>query len=146
MQSREFDRDFRDTAERTRLRGLGLLVLAGLLWAWCAVLLLTPYEAEREFARFGRDTPEECGARLLTDQSTANDGIRKGDYCQAERDWPEAVAVLGLSLPVSIAGTVLFTTGFVSRRMSAHSQAMRELDAIAERAGSTDKGSPPLIR
>ncbi|MEU9609729.1 hypothetical protein [Streptomyces sp. NPDC048057] len=130
MRSRDFDLEFRDNAERTRWWGIALWTVAGLLWAWCAVLLLTPYQADRDSARSGRLDPAECEARLLTDKSTANDGLYRGDYCQAERDWPEALAVLGLSLPVSIAGTVLFTTGSVSRRMSGHAQAIRELDKL----------------
>ncbi len=56
----------------------------------------------------------------------------KGDYCADECDWPEAIAVLGLSIPVSLVGTALFTTGHVSRRLSGHSQAMRELDRLAD--------------
>ncbi|MFD3648082.1 hypothetical protein ACFWUT_02025 [Streptomyces cyaneofuscatus] len=35
-------------------------------------------------------------------------------------------------MPVSLAGTALFTTGLVSRRMSAHGQAMRDLDGLAD--------------
>ncbi|GEC07568.1 hypothetical protein SSP24_52230 [Streptomyces spinoverrucosus] len=69
---------------------------------------------------------------MLTEGGTANEGLHKGDYCENERDWPEALAVLGLSVPVSSAGVALFTTGTVSRRMSAHAEAMRELDKIAD--------------
>ncbi len=58
--------------------------------------------------------------------------MRHGDYCANERDWPEALAVLGLSVPVSVVGVALFTTGTLSRRMSAHAEAMRELDRIAD--------------
>lgn len=39
--------------------------------------------------------------------------------------------MLGVSLPVSAAGVGLFTIGTVSRRMSPHGQAMRELDGPA---------------
>lgn len=129
MRSSEYDLDFRDRAGRTRAWGVGLLVVAGLLWTWCTLLLLTPYEVDRE--------PDdqysvECESRLLTEQGTANRGLRHSDHCQNERDWPEAVAVLGLSVPVSVAGAVLFTSGSVSRRMSAHAEAMRELDRIAD--------------
>ncbi|MFE9010312.1 hypothetical protein [Streptomyces cyaneofuscatus] len=35
-------------------------------------------------------------------------------------------------MPVSLVGTALFTTGLVSRRMSAHGQAMRDLDRLAD--------------
>jgi hypothetical protein len=133
MRSREYDQDFRDRASRIRAWGIGLLSLAALLWTWCAVLLLTPYEVDR---KPGDQYPEECESRLLTDRGTSNDGLYKGDYCANERDWPEAMAVLALSIPVSVAGAILFTSGTLSRRMSAHAEAMRELDRIAEERGA----------
>ncbi|MGW0789530.1 hypothetical protein ACWD04_15040 [Streptomyces sp. NPDC002911] len=128
MRSRDYDLDFRDRAGKTRMWGLALLSLAALLWAWCAVLLLMPYSVDEEP---DDDYPRECESRLFTDRGTANEGSFRGDYCQDERDWPEAVALLGLSLPVSTAGVGLFTIGTVSRRMSSHSQAMRELDKLS---------------
>jgi hypothetical protein len=129
VRSSEYDLDFRDRAGRTRAWGIGLLVVAGLLWSWCTLLLLTPYEVDRKpDDRY----PVECEPRLMTERGTANEGLGHGDYCQNERDWPEAVAVLALSVPVSVAGAVLFTSGSVSRRMSAHADAMRELDQIAD--------------
>jgi hypothetical protein len=127
MRSREFDLDFRERSTRIRDCGTGLLLLSALLWGWCAILLLTDYEVE---TRNGHT--DECAARLFTEGGTANEGLWKGDYCEDERDWPEALLVLGLSLPVSLVGTALFTTGQVSRRLSGHSQAMRELDRIAD--------------
>ncbi|MFC8626417.1 hypothetical protein [Streptomyces anulatus] len=126
MRSREYDREFREQSTRIRNWGAGLLLLAALLWGWCAILLLTSYTVE---TRSG--FTDECAARLFTEGGTANEVLWKGDYCEDERDWPEALLVLGLSLPVSLVGTALFTTGQVSRRMSGHSQAMRELDRIA---------------
>ncbi|MFJ8649366.1 hypothetical protein ACIRNI_24995 [Streptomyces sp. NPDC093546] len=125
MRSREYDLDFRDQAGRLRAWGIGLLVVAALQWAWCALLLLTPYEVDRVP---DDHYPAECESRLLTDRGTANDGLRREDWCANERDWPEALAVLGLSVPVSVAGAVLFTSGSLSLRMSAHAEAMRELD------------------
>ena len=103
--------------------------MAGLLWSWCTLLLLTPYEVDR---KPDDGSPVECESRLMTGRGTANESLSRGDYCQKERDWPEAVAVLGLSVPVSVAGAVLFTSGSVSRRMSAHAEAMRELDGLAD--------------
>jgi hypothetical protein len=70
---------------------------------------------------------------LLTDGDTADEGLRRSDWCEHERDWPEALAVLGLSVPVSAVGAMLFTGGSVSSRMSAHAEAMRVLDVLAER-------------
>ncbi|MFD0061070.1 hypothetical protein [Streptomyces sp. NPDC056690] len=129
MRSREYDLDFRDRASRIRAWGVGLLALAALLWTWCAVLLLFPYQVDEEP---GDRYPRECESRLLTERGTANEGLQNGDWCQDERDWPEALAVLGLSVPVSAAGVALFTSGSLSRRMSAHAEAMRELDKIAD--------------
>jgi hypothetical protein len=132
MRSREYDLDFRDRASRIRAWGIGLLAVAGLLWTWCAVLVLTPYEVEREP---GDQYPDTCESRLFTDRGTANEGLYEGDYCADERDWPEALAILGLSVPVSLAGAILFTTGSVHRTLSAHAEAMRELDKIADERG-----------
>lgn len=129
MRSREYDLDFRDRAGRIRAWGIALLTVAVLQWAWCALLLLTPYEVDE---KPGDRYPAECESRLLTERGTANDGLRNGDWCQNERDWPEALAVLGLSVPVSVAGVALFMSGSMSIRMSAHAEAMRELDKIAD--------------
>ncbi|MER7112550.1 hypothetical protein [Streptomyces sp. NPDC000229] len=130
MRSHDYDLDFRDRARRERAWGIGLLSLAGLLWTWCAVLLLIPYEVDEEpDDRY----PRECESRLFTERGTANDGVVNGAWCENERDWPEALAVLGLSVPVSVAGAMLFTSGSVSGRMSAHAEAMRVLDELADR-------------
>ncbi|GAA2454281.1 hypothetical protein [Streptomyces glaucus] len=139
MRSREYDLRFRDRAGRTRAWGMGLLGLAGVLWAWCAVLLLTPYEVEEEP---DDPYPEQCESRLLTERGTANEGLQAGDHCQNERDWPEALAVLGLSVPVSVVGVALFTSGSLSRRMSAHAEAMRELDRIADEREARKAAGP----
>ncbi len=128
MRARDFDLDFRDRSSRIRAWGIGLLSLAALLWTWCVVLLLAPYEVDR---KPDDPYPQECESRLLTDRGTANGGVQRGDWCANERDWPEALAVLGLSVPVSVTGVALFTSGSVSRRMSAHAEAMRELDRLA---------------
>ncbi|MFF1359170.1 hypothetical protein [Streptomyces sp. NPDC058297] len=129
MRSRDYDLDFRDRAGRIRAWGIGLLVVAALQWAWCALLLLTPYSVDREP---DDQYPAECESRLLTERGTANNGLQSSDWCQNERDWPEALAVLGLSVPVSVAGVALFTSGSLSIRMSAHAEAMRELDKRAD--------------
>ncbi|MFF2728091.1 hypothetical protein ACFVS9_09310 [Streptomyces sp. NPDC058008] len=132
MRSRDYDLDFRDRAGRTRTKGLVLLCLAALLWVWTAVLLTMPYQADT-----GRDgDTASCGARLFTERGTANTGGSGRESCQKERDWPKVLAVLGASIPVSVVGGSLFTIGTVTRRMSAHGEAMRELDKLT--AGRED--------
>ena len=129
MRSREYDLEFRERAWKIRNWGIGLLSLATILWVWCAVLLLTPYQVAEDL---DDRSPHQCQSRLLTEWGTANEGLQRGDWCANERDWPEAVAVLGLSVPVSAAGVTLLTVGLLSSRMSAHSEAMRELDRLAD--------------
>ncbi|MDQ8704219.1 hypothetical protein RCO28_17240 [Streptomyces sp. LHD-70] len=124
MRAREYDLDYRDRATRIRTWGVVLLVVAALQWTWCVMLLLTPYEVDR---KPDDQHPQECESRLLTEYGTANGGLQRGDRCEDERDWPEALAVLALSVPVSAAGVALFTTGSLRRQISAHAWAMREL-------------------
>ncbi|MBD3545657.1 MULTISPECIES: hypothetical protein [Streptomyces] len=126
MRSRDYDLEFREKAARMRDWGVCVLVVAGLLWGWCVILLTTEYSIETSSGN-----ERECAARLFTDRGTANEGVYSGDYCADERDWPEALFVLGLSVPVALVGTALVTAGSVSRRMSGHAQAMRELDRLA---------------
>ncbi|MGW7356369.1 hypothetical protein ACWGI0_06790 [Streptomyces sp. NPDC054802] len=87
---------------------------------WFGALLLRPYTIERS----GGDD-RECGARLLTDRGTANEGGE--GTCASERDWPELLGVLGLSVPVAVVGTALWTSGGVSHRLSEHAAEVARL-------------------
>jgi hypothetical protein len=127
MRSLTYDIEFRERAKRAQSWGFGLLSVAALLWVWFAVLLLMPYEIEGKYG----DT--ECEARLFTDQSTANRGVRNGSKCTAERDWPELLGVIGLSVPVSVVGAALYTGGSVSNRMSEHAAEVARLNEAADR-------------
>ncbi|MFD8543300.1 hypothetical protein [Streptomyces sp. NPDC059649] len=99
--------------------GFGLLIIATLLWVWCGVLLAVPYEVGHELS----GSTQKCEARLFTDEGTANVG-RVQAPCADERDWPEVLAVLGLSIPLSVAGSALLTYGSLSIRMSKHAAAL----------------------
>ncbi|WP_030692987.1 hypothetical protein [Streptomyces globisporus] len=115
MSSLVYDNAFRARARRTRAWGLGLLAVAVLLWIWLAVLLFTPYET----AEYGR----ECTSRF-TSENLHNSDSR----CVNERDWPELLAVLAASVPVGVIGSVLYTSGSVSHRMSEHLAEVTRLD------------------
>ncbi|MCG8969303.1 hypothetical protein [Streptomyces sp. CL12-4] len=128
MHPQVFDMRFRERGRRARTVGLGLLAVATVLWVWCGVLLATSYEVEPEHAR----RPVECESRLFTDGGTANDG-RAEDPCGDERDWPEALAVLGLSVPLSVAGAVLLTYGLLGVRVSEHAAELARLQELAAR-------------
>ncbi|MFD4139922.1 MULTISPECIES: hypothetical protein [unclassified Streptomyces] len=125
MRSLTYDIEFRARAKKTMGWGFALLSAAALLWVWCAVLLAMPYTV-------GDD--RECEARLFTEWGTANEG-GDGSSCAEERDWPEALAVLGLSVPVSVVGAVLYTSGSVSNRMSEHAAEITRLNEAADRSG-----------
>ncbi|GAB7028890.1 hypothetical protein JCM4914_03510 [Streptomyces platensis subsp. malvinus] len=106
--------------------GFGLAVIAALLWVWCGVLLLMPYEVRHGPEGYS----QKCAARLFTDEGTANGGWLE-DACAEERDWPEVIAVLGVSLPISVVGSALITYGSLSIRMSKYAAA---LDGFRESA------------
>lgn len=123
MRSLTYDNEFRLRAKRAQAWGAWLLSAAGVLWVWFGVLLLTPYEIPRTYSS------AKCEARLFTDGSTANEGSRYGGVtCAAERDWPELLGVLGLSVPVSLVGAVLYTSGSVSNRLSEHAAEIARLN------------------
>ncbi|MEU8704976.1 hypothetical protein [Streptomyces sp. NPDC048565] len=119
MRTRDYDTDFLDRAGKTRAWGIVLLAAASFLWLWGAALLVLPNGL--------------CESRLFTDGATANTGDRSDQSCQRARDWPKTVALFASSIPVTAGGVTLFTLGTVTGRISAHSQAVRELDRQAAR-------------
>lgn len=121
MRSLQYDVEFRARARRTQGWGLGLPALASLLWVWFAALLLAPYTLEST-----NGDGEECEPRLFAQWGTANEGGRR-TTCESERDWPELLGILGLSVPVAVVGTALYTGGSVSHRMSEHAAEVARL-------------------
>ncbi|MEW2086796.1 hypothetical protein [Streptomyces sp. NPDC005283] len=125
MRSLVYDIEFRARAKRVQAWGFGLLSAAALLWVWFGVLLLAPYDID------GRYGSSDCESRFFTERSTANEGAANGTKCAAERDWPELLGVLGLSVPLSLVGAVLYTSGSVSNRMSEHLAEVTRLNEAA---------------
>ncbi|MDF4252592.1 hypothetical protein [Streptomyces sp. WMMB303] len=119
---------FRERSDRIGNLGIVLLMVAAVLWIWCGVLLTMSYEVQRRFS----DESFQCEPRLSTDAGTANQGGTETPRAD-ERDWPEAVVLLGLSVPVSVAGAVFLTYGRLSVRMSKHVQ---ELETARGRAAA----------
>ncbi|MFB6901589.1 MULTISPECIES: hypothetical protein [Streptomyces] len=89
-------------ARRSQGRGLALLAVAGLLWVWFAVLLVTPY---------GDDG--ECPA-LVTSEYVHD------DTCVESRDWPFMAALLGGSVPFAALGAAGYAGGGATRRVAEH--------------------------
>ncbi|MFF5451961.1 hypothetical protein ACFY40_12065 [Streptomyces sp. NPDC012950] len=107
--------EFRARARRTQGWGIGLLAVAGLLWIWFAVFLVTPYEEDD-----GRGSP--CPALLTSEY------VHHG-ACVEERDWPGLVALLGGSLPFAVTGAALYTSGSAAQRTADHLAEVTRLDS-----------------
>ncbi|MFF9852208.1 hypothetical protein [Streptomyces litmocidini] len=118
MRSLPYDIDFRARARRTQGWGLGLLAVAALLWIWLGVLLFAPYETD--------ESGHDCTSRFTSENLHDNESS-----CVIERDWPELLAVLGASVPVSVIGGVLYTSGSVSHRMAEHLAEVTRLNAAS---------------
>lgn len=116
MRSLAYDTDFRARARRTQGWGLGLLTMAGLLWVWFGVLLLTPFEPG--------DSSNTCPA-LITSEYVHDKA------CAESRDWPQLVGIIGGSVPVAVIGAVLYTSGSVSHRMAEHLAEVTRLDTAS---------------
>ncbi|MFF6776450.1 hypothetical protein ACFY8W_23220 [Streptomyces sp. NPDC012637] len=95
----------RQTAVRTQGWGFGLCAVAALLWAWFAVMLLVPYTAGQN--------DRDCKARITSEHLHDNDFA-----CVQERDWPELLGILALSVPFAVAGSTLYSRGSLTYRLA----------------------------
>ncbi|MGW0904121.1 hypothetical protein [Streptomyces sp. NPDC002853] len=104
-----------------------LLLAAGIaLWVWFALAMVLPYDAGGT----------SCESRLFTDGPTANSGSIHSDSCGARRDWPKMLGILGLSVPASVAGALLHTSGKASQRLNEHAVEIARLKELVERRDS----------
>ncbi|MGW7069111.1 hypothetical protein ACWGII_09695 [Streptomyces sp. NPDC054855] len=104
-----------------------LLLAAGVaLWAWFALALALPYDADGT----------SCESRLFTDGPTANASASYSDACGAQRDWPKMLGILGLSVPASVAGALLHTSGKASIRLNEHAVEIARLKELVDRRDS----------
>lgn len=104
-----------------------LLMVAGVaLWAWFALAMLLPYDAGGT----------SCESRLFTDAPTAHASSNYGDSCPAQRDWPKMLGILGLSVPVCVAGAALHTSGKAAQRLDAHAAEIAHLKELIDRRDS----------
>lgn len=74
--------------------------------------MFLPYTLDGKYGE-GR----ECESRLLTEWGTANEGGEDAT-CESERDWPELLGVLSLSVPVAVGGNALWASGSAGNRLS----------------------------
>lgn len=121
---------FLEQSNRLRTWGIGLAVVAGLLWAYAMFELFTPWHSTHGHY--------SCSSLAFGDRSTLYsefdiNNSQDSDHhdaalaCAQDRDWPQPMAALAVALPVGAVGASLVTAGTVSDRL-------RRLESDLERA------------
>ncbi|BAU87057.1 hypothetical protein SLA_6188 [Streptomyces laurentii] len=99
----------RDRSQAAMGMGIGLLVVAGLLWAWFAFLFLTPFSVDVSKAH-----ERDCEAPVSAPREQLH---ARESFCGEERDWPQMLGVLALSLPFATAGALTYGRGAATFRI-----------------------------
>ncbi|MFD5329313.1 hypothetical protein [Streptomyces sp. NPDC127092] len=95
----------RQSAVRMQGWGFGLCAVAAVLWVWFGVMLLVPYTAG--------ESDRDCKARITSEHLHDNDST-----CVQERDWPELLGILALSIPFAVVGVTLYSRGSLTYRLA----------------------------
>ncbi|MDJ1136038.1 hypothetical protein [Streptomyces iconiensis] len=118
---------FREAAYGRRSTGLLLLAAAGLLMAYAAWQLFTPYTTEGGAPCSAPVV--DLGSRDADDDDHAygppGDGV-PGPCVTSGRQWPAPVAGLLLALPFTAVGTAKFISGSVALSLREHEDAVRQ--------------------
>ncbi|GHA19914.1 hypothetical protein GCM10010372_19690 [Streptomyces tauricus] len=124
MHPMAIEQNFRMRAGRFQSWGIGLLIAASLFWIYAAWQVFTPYEST--YNKVDCPAPFTSERRdLYVDDSNGwvhEDALR----CASDRDWPEPLAALVMSVPLSAIGSALLTAGTVSVRLRVHDREMHE--------------------
>ncbi|KJY28851.1 hypothetical protein VR44_24385 [Streptomyces katrae] len=126
MRALVYDNAFRGRARRRQAWGFCLLAASAGIWLWIAAQLVLPYSVTG-----GDDS--KCQSRVFytkeTDRGRPYEGYAdaEGTRCTAERDWAGLLALLLLSLPTAVVGTVLYTSGSTGHRLSEHAAEVNRL-------------------
>ncbi len=104
----------------SKLRGWGaaLLLVPGLLWIYAMYELYTPWDSH--YGKYDCSAPA-FGDRGILYTGALTDGDTH-DYdtavaCARDRDWPQPVAALAVSLPFAVTGASLLTAGLVTAHL-----------------------------
>lgn len=106
----ELQRMLLNRAKKWKDRGTVLLIFAALMWCYVAWQLLMPDGGVCDGPLFEKQT--------YSDRTVAP--------CAVDRPWPRLLAALGLSVPVSLAGAVLYTRGSIGELMAYHTMALAD--------------------
>ncbi|MCT2590069.1 hypothetical protein LHJ74_09115 [Streptomyces sp. N2-109] len=103
-------RAFRERAQRWTGAGIGVLILAGLLWLWFMGWLLLDYHAD--------DGGVPCEAPISREPESSFDA------CLEERDWPALVLLGGVASCLSVVGAASLVYGRLSLLINEHRATM----------------------
>ncbi|MGW0904271.1 hypothetical protein [Streptomyces sp. NPDC002853] len=111
------EQNFRARATRLQNWGIGLLACALLLWLYAAWQLFTSYDSTYNDV--------DCPAPVNTEPrdlyyEDSGDAHTDALQCASDRGWPQPLAALVVSIPLTAAGSVLLTAGMVSIRLRHH--------------------------
>ncbi|MEU9377124.1 hypothetical protein AB0D94_25565 [Streptomyces sp. NPDC048255] len=127
MRALVYDTAFRGRARRRQTWGFGLLAFSAGIWLWIASQLLLPFTGS------GRHDDLDCESRVFytahddRDRPYDDYADAEGTRCSAERDWAGLLALLLLSLPTAVVGTILYTSGSTAHRLSEHAAEVNRL-------------------
>lgn len=120
-----YDAAFRERAGRRQAWGFGLLAAAAGIWLWVAAQLVLPFHP-------GHDDDNDCQSRVFyADEDRRGRQLSyaeaEGESCDRERDPAGLLALVVLSLPFAVTGTVLYTSAATGIRQSEHAAEMARL-------------------
>lgn len=108
-----FEQDFAASALKRRNWGGALFFGAGIIWAVLAYQLMAPFSDGDDESSSSRT----CRSMLFYEGDAPTWAEATWDDCRSQRRWPEMLGWLGLSVPLSVGGAVLYTSGSTSLRM-----------------------------
>ncbi|MEV7525072.1 hypothetical protein [Streptomyces sp. NPDC091371] len=125
-----YDTAFRARATRKMTWGFGLLAAAAAVWLWLAAQLLLPFTP-------AGDDDNDCESRVFYGEEDRRGRPSsyveaEGKACDTERDPAELLALLLLSLPFAVVGTVLYTAGRTEDRLSYHAAEVQRLTEFSQ--------------
>ncbi|MFI6092999.1 hypothetical protein [Streptomyces sp. NPDC051218] len=111
------EQNFRTRANRLQGWGLGLLACASLLWLYAAWQVFTSYDST--YNQVDCPAPVNAEPRDLYYEGPAG-AHTEALQCASDRSWPQPLAALVVSVPLTAIGSGLLTAGYVSIRLRNH--------------------------
>ena len=127
-----FEQNFAAGAQKRRTWGGVLFSGAAIIWIVLAWQLMMPFsDGDDEYS-----SSRKCESMLFYEGDDPTWQDDTWDDCRAQRRWPEMLGWLGLSIPLSVVGAALYTSGSTSLRIReymAHHRLAAAKTAAAEK-------------